>query len=89
MIRVIKRVSKFIFYPYVLLLKKLNSILRNQTLIINKMSLPNDVLDIGVAKFWLLNSPRDYLQSEILANGTFFDYKNLELLSAHIKKFNV
>jgi len=53
------------------------------------MSLPNDVLDIGVAKFWLLNSPRDYLQSEILANGTFFDYKNLELLSAHIKKFNV
>ena len=48
--------------------------------------LPNKIINIGPAKFYVPNYPIDLIQSEIVDDGTFYEIDVLEKLQPYIKK---
>jgi FkbM family methyltransferase len=48
--------------------------------------LPEKIINIGPAKFYVPNYPTDFIQSEIVDDGTFYEIDVLEKLQPYIKK---
>ena len=72
---------------FMLELRSYNQLKRQNMRMINTLAiLPDKIVNIGYAKFYVPNYPDDYIQSEIVDNRTFYEAGLLEELQPYIKK---
>ena len=72
---------------FMLELRSYNQLKKQNMRIINTLAiLPNKIVNIGSAKFYVPNYPIDLIQSEIVENSTFYEIDLLIELQPYIKK---
>lgn len=59
---------------------------KNQKILNSLAILPDKIINIGYAKFYVPNYPIDHVQSEIVDNNNFYEIDLLEKLQPYIKK---
>ena len=57
--------------------------------IINKLSLPDDIVKLKDALFWVPNAPRDFIQNTQLSKLSFFELGILQKLDNYLTKDSV
>lgn len=81
-----KTILKKLFKP---ITGRLDAINNKLDLIINKISLEDEIIELNGARFWVPNAPRDTLQNYQLSNLTFFEHEILKDLDQYLNSESV